>query len=179
MTEQRTIKIGDRVIYCYEDGSVEFLSKARNRLKQPLIRTMGSTDSRYKQIKIEGRHYKVHRLIATAFLPNPNNLPEVDHINRNKEDNRPINLRWCDSKSNNNNKDRIDQSFARYGVRQCDDPKAYDKSYRNKHVFLSMKKPDGKHTRKAFLSEQDQDYKLMKPLSLKERYLYVHQLKGV
>lgn len=40
-------------------------------------------------------HYvMVHKLVASAFVPNPNNLPVVDHINTNKEDNRPENLRW-------------------------------------------------------------------------------------
>ena len=46
----------------------------------------------------------LHRLIATHFIPNPNNLPCIDHINRIKTDNRIENLRWASYSTNNRNK---------------------------------------------------------------------------
>ena len=47
---------------------------------------------------------KIHRLVAENFIPNPIDLPEVDHINRNREDNRIENLRWVSCEQNKDNK---------------------------------------------------------------------------
>lgn len=45
----------------------------------------------------------IHRIVAQAFIPNPDNKPCIDHINRNRADNRVENLRWCTLKENMNN----------------------------------------------------------------------------
>ena len=42
-----------------------------------------------------GKNYQLHRIVAEAFLENPNGLPEVNHINEDKSDNRADNLEWC------------------------------------------------------------------------------------
>lgn len=50
----------------------------------------------------KSKKFLVHRLIAQAFIPNPDNLPEVNHIDEDKSNNKVNNLEWCDRKYNVN-----------------------------------------------------------------------------
>jgi hypothetical protein len=45
----------------------------------------------------------IHRLLALQYIENPNNLPLIDHIDRNRQNNSLDNLRWCDYKENRAN----------------------------------------------------------------------------
>lgn len=54
----------------------------------------------YKNGKMRNEH--VHRLVALTFIPNPHNLPQVNHKDEDKSNNCVDNLEWCDCKYNNN-----------------------------------------------------------------------------
>ena len=57
-----------------------------------------SNNSKYYRVRFNKfdkyKHYSVHRLVATLFVPNPDNLPQVEHLDCNPQNNRSSNLKW-------------------------------------------------------------------------------------
>ena len=60
------------------------------------------------------KYYRVHRLVAEAFLPNPLNLPQVNHIDGNKQNNAINNIEWVSAKANVNNPNTKPKMNIRY-----------------------------------------------------------------
>jgi hypothetical protein len=73
----------------------------------PRILKEKTTRLGYKQVVLFRdntlKYYSIHRLVALAFIPNPFDLPQIDHIDGNKANNNVNNLRWCTAKENMQN----------------------------------------------------------------------------
>lgn len=66
--------------------------------------TFGFVRDIYDGVKVSGKIYPVHRLVAETFLPNPEGKPQVDHILRDTHDNNVCQLKWATSTENNRNR---------------------------------------------------------------------------
>lgn len=82
-------------------GRVASFQSRNQRIMKPVITHKG-----YQSVGLQkGKQYKtcvIHRLVAKAFIPNPNSLPQVNHKDECKTNNRVDNLEWCTAKYNNN-----------------------------------------------------------------------------
>ena len=90
-------------------GNIKSLPKVRHNgrgtyIQKEKILKPSNTSTGYKKIELckDGKRkgFKVHRLVAIAFIPNPDNKPEVNHIDGNKINNNIDNLEWVTSSEN-------------------------------------------------------------------------------
>lgn len=102
--------------------SIQFHGKKRLKLM-----TLTSDKRGYKYVKLRdwsnstGKPYQVHGLVAEAFLPNPDNRPQVDHIDTDPSNNVVTNLRWVTVPENQNNPitlDRLRRNICKYNKSQ-------------------------------------------------------------
>lgn len=136
------------------DGHV-MVPKRYNRVAHWTLGS-NSTDG-YKIVTIKCKHYYVHRLVAETFLDNPQNKPEIDHINRNPSDNRLENLRWATRSENNRNTSANDPANLKYGVHSYDTADYYKIKASHYHTT-----DNGKASRKRYESKRSKLCKLVK-----------------
>ena len=90
-----------RKIRDYDEYSI---SEAGQVLHQGHELTPRPTKTGYLRVGLwknnKGKDFYIHRLVAEAFLPNPNHYPEINHKDGNKSNNNVTNLEWCSHRTN-------------------------------------------------------------------------------
>ena len=99
MEDSKTIEVNGVQVTCYANGSVEKIDGRTGKLVRSSGKGVGNkggeSNAPYKGISIKGRVIGAHRLMAMAFLPDFREGLDVDHINNERSDNRPENLRMA------------------------------------------------------------------------------------
>lgn len=99
--------VGYEGLYRVSDQGRVMSMSYRHTGKPRILKQILSRDYLTIHRKNRGGRISVHIMVARAFIPNPGNLPCVNHINEIKTDNRACNLEWCDYKYNNTYGDRL------------------------------------------------------------------------
>ena len=104
MTEEQVI---DFVTLKDFENDYEILNQypfsIRRKKDHYVVKEFISKSNGYVQVNLSGKPYQKHRIIAKQFIPNPNDLPFIDHISRDRTDYHLSNLRWVSASENNRN----------------------------------------------------------------------------
>lgn len=92
--------------------------------KSKRVKQQTNSNKGYKLICLNGKQYLVHRLVASTFIPNPENYPQVNHKDENKTNNSVNNLEWCTNDYNchyGTKNERISTQLSKCKIIQYDD----------------------------------------------------------
>lgn len=106
----------------------------------------------YFRFHVDGKTRKIHRMIAETFIPNPDNKPTVDHIDRDRQNNDVSNLRWATDTEQKRNTIKTEICTSKYGFSRWEDPMLYRKIYNTNYY----------QTHKAECNEYNRLWKLAK-----------------
>ena len=116
MEEWRDIKGYEGYYQVSNFGRVKSLSRdvGSNRCKNESIMKTSLDKDGYEHLVLrkngKQRHFRVNRLVAEAFLENPNNYPQVNHKDEDRTNNNVNNLEWCSAKYNVNYGSRTEKA---------------------------------------------------------------------
>ena len=107
-----------------------------------------------------GKNFSIHNLIALYFIPNPDNLREIDHIDQNKTNNSITNLRWVSRSNNCRNRPKFKNKSSKYmGVYFHKRAGKYvaqiSINNKNKYIGIYDKEEDAAHAFDNFIKQHN------------------------
>lgn len=129
---------------CYSDGRVRYF-------KGKILKLKTDKDGyKYVILKNKGKSktLKVHRLVGTYFIPNPNNKPFINHLDEVKDNNVVTNLEWVTAKENSNYGSCIKRATRHRNYEDISDKERNDK-LKSKPVVMYVKSVEFPSIREA------------------------------
>lgn len=90
--------------------------------------------SGYMIVSVDHKMYLIHRLVAETFIPNPDGKKQVDHINRDRSDNRVENLRWVTCSENLRNQESVDRINREGRTHKYEDRNKYQRELNHRRM---------------------------------------------